>query len=184
MSNLKRIQVQYTGLPGLPGTSTWYGHEDGVSAADQVAAVLTFYTALQTTLRSGLTITVPDVVEIVDSTNGQTTGLDDTGSGGTVTCSNSGAVPAWGTQVLLQLRTGFYTSGRELRGRIFLPGITDNDIDSGYPSTAVIAAIQGHLDTLVGSANLAVYSTTHRTWASVSTGSVWGKFALMRSRRD
>lgn len=184
MSNLKRIQVVYTGLPGLPGTSTWYGHEDGVSTHDQVAAVLAFYTSLATTLRSGLHITVPDTAEIVDSTNGQTTGLDDTGAGGTVECSNNGGETTWGTQILCQLRTGFYTSGRELRGRIFIPGATQDDTDSGFPSAALISAVQTPLDTLIGSANLAVYSTTHRTWASVSSGGVWSKYALMRSRRD
>jgi len=184
VSTLKRINVLYTGLPGLPGTNTFYGHEDGVSTHDQVAAVLAFYTSLATTLRSGLHIAVDSVVEHVDSTNGQVTGVEDTGAGGTVSCSNSGAELPWGSSILVRWRTGVFNAGRELRGRSFIPGATQDDTSAGFPSTALIAAVQGPADTLVGAANLAVFSRTHFTWASVNLASVWSEYALMRSRRD
>jgi hypothetical protein len=184
MSNLKRINVLYTGFAGLPGTNTLYAHENGISAADQVAAVLAFYTGLASAFRSGLHIAVDSVVEIVDSTNGQTTGLDDTGAGGTVTGSNSGALLPPSTQLLVRWRTGVFFSGRELRGRTFLPYFTENDNSSGAPSSGLVASVQTAAQTMADDANLAVFSPTKFQWADVSAAQVWNEWAVLRSRRD
>jgi hypothetical protein len=183
VSNLKRIHVLYTGLPGLPGINTIYGHEDGVSAADQVAAVLDFFDGIGTSLNDSMTVAVNDVVEIVDSTNGNITGTDDTGAGGTVTGSNSSEAVPFSTQLCCGLRTGTYFSGRELRGRFFVPGWCESENDQGVPSASLISFVQGKLDTLIGDANLAVFSPTHFQWASVHTGTVMTQWAVLRSRR-
>ena len=184
VSNLKRITVRYSGLPGLPGTNTLYGHEDGVSAADQVAAVLAFVTSVAGTQNDALDIAVDGIVEIVDSTTGQVTGTDDTGAGGSVSGGNGTDLLPTSTQLLVQLRTGVYFGGRELRGRIFLPGFGEDVNTDGRPASTLVSGMQAIVDTLVGDANLAVFSPTKHEWASVHTGVVWDEWAVLRSRRD
>jgi hypothetical protein len=184
VSNLKRISVLYTGLEGLPGTNTIYGHEDGVSAADQVTAVRNFFGAIAGSLKSGLSIQINSVVEIVDSTNGEITGTDDTSAGGTVNGASSQQLLPLTTQALVQLRTGTFFTGRELRGRFFIPGWCETENDAGKPTSGALGLVNTALDTLVGSANLAVFSPTKFQWASVSSAQMWSEWAVLRSRRD
>ena len=184
MSNLKRIHVLYEGAAGLPGTNTIYGHENGTSAADQVAAVLAFYTSMGPSINSSMTVTVDSIVDIVDSTTGLTTGQDDTGAGGTVDCSSSTDALPTATALLVQWRTGTFFTGRELRGRIFIAGMTEGNSTGGKPDASSLAVWQPFVDTLLDDGQLAVYSPTKHQWASISSGTIWTEWAVMRSRRD
>lgn len=184
MSNLKRITTVWTGLEGLPGTTTMYGHENGVSAHDQVAAVMNFWGAIEGSLSSAIHFFVNPIVEIVDSTTGEITGLDDTGAGGSGAGANGGDLLPLTTQALVRWRTGVFSSGRELRGRTFIPGWCETENDDGKPTSGCVSLVQSAADTLVGSMNMAAYSPTHHTWASVNLASMWTEWAVLRSRRD
>jgi hypothetical protein len=90
-------------------------------------------------------------------------------------------------QGLLQLRTGVYVEGRELRGRIFLPGWGENKSTAGRPSVSTLndwvasanAELLGALD-----ATIVVYSLTHKVFAPVIAITAWNEFAVLRSRRS
>ena len=184
MSHLKRITTTFTGPQGMPGYSTIYGHENGESAATFQAAVAAFWTAVTNDVCVyALHFSCSGIMEVVESTSGEIVSLDDSGT--TVTgVGGAGADPiGWTSQMLCQLRTGSYVSGRELRGRIFIPAIWVGTLNNGNPSSTAIGNVQGALDDLVGH-QLAVYSPTHHAWASVSSGGVWNEYATMRSRRD
>ena len=184
MSNLKRIHVTYEGAPGLPGTNTIYGHENGTSAAEQVDAVFAFFTSMGPSINSSMTVTVDPIVDIVDSTTGLTTGQDDTGAGGTVDCSSSTDPLPLATALLVQFRTGTFFGGRELRGRIFIAGMTEGNSTAGKPDASSLAVWQPFVDTLLDDGQLAVYSPTKHEWASMSSATIWTEWAVMRSRRD
>lgn len=184
MSNLKRIHVVYDGLPGLPGTSTIYGHENGTSAAEQVDAVLAFFTSMQSSMVTGMTTTVESIVDIVDSTTGLVTGQDDTGAGGTATGTGGTDPLPFASALLVQLRTGTYFGGRELRGRFFVAGMLEGNSNAGVPSSTSLGIWQGYLDTLLDDGQLAVFSPTKLEWASISSATLWNKWAVLRSRRD
>lgn len=184
MSTLHRISVLYGGLPGMPGTNTIYHHENGASAADGVNAVKGFLDDISTNLASALTYDVNPVVEQVDSTTGAVIGVDDTGGGGADTGASGSESLPFSTQLLVQLRTGVFNSGRELRGRIFIPGQVESNNDAGRPSAAWVTFAQSKVDTMLAAGGIAVYSPTHHTWASVSAGKVWNEWAVLRSRRD
>jgi len=183
MSNLKRVTSVWSGLPGLPGTTTLYFHEDGVSTHDQVAAVVTFFNAIKAYLKSGCVVTVNSVAEIIDSTTGLATGLDDTGAGAAVSGTSAGDKLPPSTQALVQWRTGVFFTGRELRGRTFIGALTENENASGLPSSTLTTALTSAATTLLGS-NLAVFSPTKKEWASVTSGLAWSEWAVLRSRRD
>ena len=184
MSNLKRIHVTYDGVQGLPGTNTLYCHENGISAADQVTAVVDFFTSMAGSINSSINISVDSIVDIVDSTTGLTTGQDDTGAGAVVDCTGSTDPLPTATALLVQLRTGTYFTGRELRGRFFIAGMLEGNSTGGKPDASSLAVWQPFVDTLVADSNLAVFSPTKHEWASVSTATLWVQWAVMRSRRD
>jgi len=184
MSNLKRIHVTYDGAPGLPGTNTLYCHENGISAADQVTAVVDFFTSMGPSINSSMTVTVDGIVDIVNSVTGLTTGQDDTGAGDVIDCSGSTDPLPLATALLVQLRSGVFFTGRELRGRFFIAGMVEGNSTAGRPDASSLAVWQPFLDTLVDDSNLAVYSPTKHEWASVSSATLWTEWAVMRSRRD
>lgn len=182
MSNLKRFTIVYTGMPGLPGTNTWYFHENGHTFDDQAAALEAFYTALLPTYAyADLTATFDGTGQIIDSTNGDITGTDTAtpwDTGGTLT---NDPLP-YATQLVVQLRTGTYFGGRELRGRAFIPGFTEANSLDGSPDSTLVAAAADAIDVLAGAA-LAVYSPTKKEWASVNSSGVYPEWAVLRSRR-
>jgi hypothetical protein len=124
-------------------------------------------------------------VATVDSTTGDITALtavtSQTGTGGSV----GDALP-YATQGLVRLRTGFFVGGKEIRGRIFIPGLTETDSDIGVPSSFVVGAWNTAVAALIADANsvLLVYSRKHAAGEAVVSGSAWNKWAVLRSRRD
>lgn len=178
------MQVLNTGLRGLPGTNTWYFHEDGVSVADQVAALSTFYNHLATGItRAPLQYSFDGITEIVESSTGEIVGTDSTGAAWSHTATATGSALPFSTQGLLQLRTGVYFGGRELRGRIFLCGFVEDNSDEGEPVGALVSEVNGWAADLVD-ANLAVFSPSKLEFASVSAITMWTEWAVLRSRRD
>lgn len=183
MSNLHRISVVWTGAPGMPGTSTLYGHENGDSTRDQVNAVGTFLGTLAGSLDTRLTATVSGQVEIIDSTNGDITSVDDTGTDVVVEMTDTAQPLPFTSQLLIQFRTGTFFGGRELRGRLFIPGFCEDGNVDGSPDPDVVSGVASSANTMVGH-GFAVYSPTKRQWASISAATVWNQWAVLRSRRD
>jgi hypothetical protein len=183
MSHIKRITVLYTGAPGLPGTNTLYGHENGDTARDQVEAVGTFVGSLSTSLNTAITATVMGQVEIVESSTGQVVGIDATGDDIVVEMSDTATPLPFTTQLLVQIRTGVFNNGREIRGRLFIPGFCQDGNVGGAPDPDVVSGVAGAANTMLGH-GFAVYSPTHKMWASVSAATVWNEWAVLRSRRD
>lgn len=183
MSHIKRITTVWTGRPGLPGTTTLYFHEDGVTTADQVDAVKAFWNSLKNNIVTGTNLAVDGVAEIVESDTGEIVGTDDTGHGGVIVGTDSADPLPPTVQGLIQWRSGVYVGGREIRGRTFIGCITETSNTAGVPNAGTVAAWTGYATTLKA-ANLAVYSPTKHQWASVSSGSAWSQFAVLRSRRD
>lgn len=183
MSNLKRFTVDLSGFAGLPGTNTWYFHENGSTFDDQAAALNAFYTAvLVGSAFHTYNAAWGGTGEIVDSTTGEITGLD-TADPWSVTGDQTVDPLPPTSQALLQLRTGTFFGGRELRGRIFLGGYTEASSTDGKPTSALVTTISTAANTL-NAAALAVYSPTKHEWSSVSSTTVWSEFAVLRSRRD
>lgn len=187
MTTLYRVRIVATGPVGSPWINTWFFNESSGSAQDAVNATGLFYTHLSAgAFRDDMTwATEPDVSLINDDT-GEIIGVDSTSPYSLVGTSVTDAVPTV-AQVLLRLRTGTFINGRELRGRLFIPGITETRNDAiGDVDSVLVAAVNDAADEVIDDANSEwrVYSRTHSTSRAVAVGSCWSKWAVMRSRRD
>ncbi|MCZ6914750.1 MAG: hypothetical protein O7C59_10075, partial [Rickettsia endosymbiont of Ixodes persulcatus] len=90
-------------------------------------------------------------------------------------------------QALVQLRTGDYVGGRELRGRWFIPGQLESGSTNGRLTAAWRSALLSQTATFLTAASagggIVVWSPTHGVASNVNAHGVWDEFAVLRSRR-
>ena len=183
-----RVTSEWTGAEGSPYYTTMHfgGSTQGeaTAAANAVAAL---WNDLLGHFRDDMSVNVSDDVPQIDVVTGDilqnfvvSTALQ---SG----LSTGDPLPPF-TQALLRLRTGVYIAGRELRGKVFIPGLTENDNLNGRPLAALMSEIQDDVGNTIGglpSSNfLLVWSPTHGEAANITSQTVWDEWALLRSRRD
>lgn len=189
--SLVQLRTVWEGVAGAPYyTTLWF--DAGEGALQQAGeAWAGFLDTWHTSLVQGLRYTIESSGSVVNIASGQVTGVQ-TWDGATGTCTSTGQALPWQTQALIQLRTGLYSSGRELRGRVFVPGFTENDNDqgifaignrSGFESDFA-ALLQNGVGAETGFAGtLAIYSRTHHRAAQVETVNVPAQWSALRSRR-
>lgn len=186
ISTMYRVGITWDGETGGP----WYSQmffDAAASTAQQAAdAVGTWLASVKAYQGTQVTYSTGTVVETIDVATGQPVALNPvtahtgTGSGGT-----SDTVPV-GTQIVCQWRTGVFLNGREVRGRTFVPGAPYTINVLGVLDSTVQNLIAGYGATLISSTPsvFCIYSRKKRQAEVVATSSVWGKFGLVRSRRD
>lgn len=198
MPNLLRVRTILTGVDVVGGgVNTLYFLGEAAEAPDVRGLVNLFWDAIMTRTSTGVTWTGDDVVDIIDEETGQITAQVPVTS-----LSASGDVvgepcpPA--TQGLVRLPTGVYRAGRQIRGRVFVPGVPEEHSSGGAPSTPYVTTLTTAAETLVADsftvgAPLVVYSrpvpadpgpSRVGQGAIVNGPSTWAKFAVLRSRRD
>lgn len=185
MTNLYRIKTVFTGLAGSPYLNTMYFREidsTAQQAADRAAA---FWNSADSLMHTDLTWDTEADVEVIDDTSGNIVRVDNTtpssGAGGL-----TADVLPMATQGLIRLRTGSFVGGREIRGKIFVPGLTESASTAGQPNASAVTTLETAATALIaaGGANLVVYSRKNGTYAEVVSSSMWTQFAVLRSRRD
>lgn len=180
-----RVRVEFSGMQGSPWIATHYAATAAGTPAQAVAALGTFWGAIDGLMDNEVNWTTLTDVETVDAATGQVTAVTSvtpvTGTG-----AIAGEALPIATQGLIRWRTGEYIAGREVRGRTFIPGLTETANDNGQLSAASATTIQTAITTLLAAANfdLVVYSRAHAVEPLVDSGSVWSSFAVLRSRRD
>jgi len=185
MVQMYRVKTEFTGLAGSPYLSQMYFQSALGSAQGAVDDVGAFWGAIDAFCNSDLIWNTLADVELVESTTGQLVGVTQTtpanGSGGVAT-----EVLPFATQGLIRWRTGVYVGGRELRGKTFIPGLTEASAAQGQMASATQNALDGAASALLSGSNsaLCIFSRKHLTEALVATGSAWNQFAVLRSRRD
>jgi hypothetical protein len=188
-TEMLRVTMMFTGVPGSPwfNITHWLGNDTAAGAQLAVDHVNQFYLAIGTLIDNAVTWTSGGTVEVIDPATGTLTGtfsvVPATGGG----ASTALALPQ-ATQGVVQLRTGSFKNGREIRGRIFVPGLTVDALATSGDLTT------GAQSTLAGAANalqawdapaLSVWSRAAPSQAvSVESTAVPLEFAVLRSRRD
>lgn len=184
-----KTETVWSGVAGAPYyTALYFLGESEEQAESAHAATVELWQAIVAYYRADMTATVQPEVSVVDPATGLTTA---TFLEASVPVVGSGSPPYQPLviQGLLRLRTGTYVGGREIRGKIFLPGTGDSQDNNGVPAAdyqgTITTLFNAFLaDTLALGIPLQVWSRAGGVSASVQAGSVWNQWAILRSRRD
>lgn len=182
---MRRCKVEWQGLGGLPGLSTFYF---GV-ASPNVSVLTTFFTTLRPLFPSGLTWNIPQSGDELDDATGALTG-GWLGSGGGSVTANGGNTPyAAGVGAAVQWNTGVINNRRRIRGRTFLAPLLASKFDaSGTIDSAALTTLQVACSTLA--AGGVAFGIWHRPvngagglYAAVNDALVPDRVTSLRSRR-
>lgn len=187
MTSILRLRTEIVGPQGSPYVSTQYftGSTDS-EASDAADAVAAFFGSLDAKWPNTYSWNVLPFVDVINDATGALVAVVNTGGGNSGTGAASDDLAPFATQGLLQLSTGTVVGGRLLRGRVFLPGVTEFDTAAGKPTSSYVTAVNTAYSALVGVLpnTLRVWSRKHGTSALVTAASAWSQWAVLRSRRD
>lgn len=185
MAIMKRYRAVWTGFPGGPGVTHFYG----VPADLEVPSVRQFFANIVAFIPQTVSIQVENVGDLVEATDGSIVGSWSEaavaavpGSSGGAYSAPSGASVTWKTNVVV--------AGRRLQGRTFLVPLsgasyaTDGSLEPGAQAGIESSAVQ-----LFGAMTLYIW---HRPtialpasgiFAPVVSARVPDRAAVLRSRR-
>lgn len=184
MATISRVQTVLTGVAGSPYYQSLYfpftvEPEDAVAAANDLWEIFASYVSDNVAwLVDGVVVNLNDATgEIIGSVS--VDGI--TGAGTSV----QEELPS-STQVLVQWRTGVYVGGREIRGRTFVPAITEPNNEDGHFNETGRSELSDAIALWLGGLAEAplIWSRAHGQSAPIAAAQVWSQFAVLRSRRD
>lgn len=177
MATLNRIRVEWSGLTGLPGISTFY-----VGSADSdISELVTFFTAIRGLFPSGLSWTIPSDGDQIDDATGALTGTWIGTGGGTVTANAPGLNYAAGVGARVRWLTPAVVGGRRLRGATFLTHLASTNYDAqGTILSAALTTIQTAATALATSGS--PFMVWHRPVNGVGGSSVAMNAAIVPDR--
>lgn len=184
MAIMQRVETVFTGLAGTPWYNRLYFDEEGGSDQDRVDHVGEFWDNLASLITDAISWEVQDDVAFIDDATGDTVDVM-TADGPTGQGTNTGGILPLATQGLLRMRTGVFVAGRQITGKVFVPGMCIGNGAEGRPLLATrqqIEAAAAELNSHNG--GWLVYSPTRARSAEILTWSAWTEWAVLRSRRD
>ena len=148
MPDIVRVRVEWNGLTGMPGISTFYV---GTTDAD-ISELAAFFTAIKGLFVTGLTWTIPNVGDVLDAASGVLTGTHlFTGAGSVVSSGGSGSYAA-GVGARVRWLTADVKNGRRVVGTTFLTHLKTTEFDSsGTLQGTTLTTIQTAASALVAS---------------------------------
>lgn len=183
---MRRLRVEWNGIGGLPGLSTFYY---GV-ASPNVSDAVTFFTAIKAQFPTGLSWTIPSSGDEIDDATGALTGGWTGSGGGTVAATGSAASWAAGVGTRIRWDTLSIVNGRRVRGGTFMCPLLGTVYDSsGTISTTSLGIIQTAASAFAASG--VAKGVWHRPttpgsglYCSINSATVPDKVTMLRSRRD
>lgn len=194
MALFYRVRTVHSGLAGSPYLSTFnFAVDSGLDPNTAADWVNDFWDGIKGFMASGNTATTAGEVEVVEETTGfiqETLPITTFSVAGT-----SGGAPEWtAKQGNLRLRTGTYTEGRRVQGRLYIPGVPsglgEQTPASNYVSQVNVAANTLRIAASNGGNDWSVFSRPRQTPAragsisSITSAGIRPQWAVLRSRRD
>lgn len=182
-----RVITRFTGFTGSPWihVSYWVGADSAAGAIAANTAIGVYWNAVRAVMSTAATFLTDAVVAQMDPATGTRT------ANYTVTPVTNPGLDAGdplppATQALTRLRTGVFAAGREVRGRINVPGLTEPSSTNGRPTAALLTALNNAANTLntATTPDLAVWSRRNGIAVAVAATDTWTEFAVQRSRRN
>ena len=181
-----RVTTTFTGAPVTGGGICRLYFQSSIgTAAEAAAAVAGFWDDISAVQVNTITNTIEGFVEEVDETTGEITGFATTDTVVHVGQNAQDPLPK-ASMGLLRWRTGEYVSGREVRGRIFIPGLLEANNTGGVPTSSLKTAVETAAAQMIQQedAHLVVFSRAHHVGVDVVSADFWSEWAILTSRRD
>lgn len=178
-----RVQVEFVGLGGSPYLATHY-IDQGLAVDEVVAvsAVGNFWGAVDGVMANDLTWTTLPEVPLFSTPDTITSIQSVPTVGGAGAVSNPPL--ARSTQGLVRWLTNSFAGNRRVQGKTYVPGLTTSALnDTGGLVAPVRSTLQTAAEGLADD-GLVVASRVANTFNAAVGASVWGEFAVLRSRRD
>jgi len=186
-----RIRTEITGAAGAPWVNTTHWDDSlGMRVEDAVNNIWSFWDAIAGLMHSDLVIQVDPTVTLQNDDGGQPTGTTTVVTdpiGGTNT---SHMLPTQ-TQALIHFGTGYYNQGREVTGKLYVPGLCESaNTPNGLLETGDQGTIQDAIDAVwnggsgLSTPGMLIYSRKIQAAFPVTGAVVRSKWAVLRSRRD
>ena len=186
MANIQKVQCLWQNFPGAPGYTNFFFD---VASPPPVSSIVTFWTALQGILPSGLTVSVPNSGDEIDPTTGKIVGSWSAGSSAVVTMTAAAAFSG-GSGAVIHWLTSSVVNGHRVRGKSFIVPLTTGNYDSqGNLSAACLTTLRNAAAGLVtaGAGLFSVYRRPTTFTAGnefpITGSSVPDLAAVLRSRR-
>lgn len=187
---LRRITVHWSGLVGLPGTTTMHFQNTALDLGDLVDGLDEFWAGVADMgdastggLSNSVHLTLDPEVQVIDDSDGHLVEVQTIDGTHTWTGSGTGEPLPPANQMLIEWITATVAGSRILRGRTFIGGLTEQHATNGVPDPEARAKLQALAQTLCLE-SMMIYSPTYHLSGGVPTASVWTKMAVLRSRRD
>nr|CRY97409.1 hypothetical protein [uncultured prokaryote] len=183
-----RVRTVMTGVAGAPYYSNMYfdilGGGTSFDAEPLITGVQTFWQTINGALTEPLVGTVDGVVQVYDEVTGNAIGAQSTTNETFVGSATAGGLPK-ATQGLIELRTGMYAGGREIRGKVFIPSLGSVVNDGSLPKASYLTQWVGAAETLRDAGlGWCVWSRKNGVSPLVLNINAYQNFAVLRSRRD
>nr|CRY97434.1 hypothetical protein [uncultured prokaryote] len=186
MATIQRHKVIWTGVAGSPWYSTFHVADEGNDVQDVSDAIEQWCFDVSNNIYSEITMTHPAEVELIDGATGEITGTIQGNQSITQGVGGVNALP-FSTQMVVNMRTAVYVSGRRVQGRFNVPGLTEAANTNSAWDVAVTADVLAAFNTLNAALvppGLMVLSVKAAAAVPVSAMGVSPTQGVLRSRRD
>lgn len=185
MADLYRVRTAITGPFGGAMVSTFFFDASVATAQDAADSARAFWLDCAGVLHTSVSAQVESIVYTIDSTTGKATSTAATSTASVSGTSVTELIPP-SNQALITWHTGVFSAGRELIGKTFIPGLTEDTNNAGVLSSAAISGLTTAANNLgsSGPPTLEIYSRKHKTFQPAGLGAVSHIFAILRSRRQ
>lgn len=184
-----KIPVVWNG-PSAPLLSTHWFHSnafpvDPAAALANHIAVATFWFAARAVIANEFSYVVTPQLTAYDEVTGVTIGTQTIPNTAAASGTDAGDNCPYQTQGEMALKTGVFVEGREIQGRIYIPGVTENFNVQGAPDSGYVTTLQTAANTFVTSTSplQQVWSRTHGRDEPVTGIVVRPQWKVLRSRR-
>lgn len=183
-----RIRSLWTGVAGSPYyTNMYFGTDNtSVEAQARATAVRTMVSQWMSSVRTDLTWNLDPQALVIDPATGLASG-EFTVTGNPIAGTGAGDPLPPFTQLLARLNTPGFSSGRRIRGHLFIPGFVEStSAAGGRPTDGIKTVVGDALNNFIGTGDsrVGVWSRKAGTFTEVSGITVAADWAVLRSRRD
>ena len=188
MALMQRFNVEWSGSPVVgPGLSTFW-FTDGVDAED-IQDVKLFFEQIKGFFPPGLTISYPQVGDVIESTTGKLASTWSVGAPTSPTSGGGSANYAKGVGVRVGWQTADVHNGHKVRGSTFIVPISSEFYTAqGLVGDQNLAVLSNAASLLRQTTNIGIYSRPTKkgapgAWSKIVGSYVKSEISWLRSRR-